>query len=109
MRKWICKGILPIITFLLLLYIFKTVYIVNGTIDWFRVWMIVGIPFGMGRMCVWILPRGYDLGATVGIMAFGIIISGIIGGFIAIYTVIEALLCLILMPLQIKKSMVHEI
>ena len=109
MRKWICKGIIPIMTFLLLLYVFKTVYIVNGVVDWFRLWMIVGIPFGFCRICIWILPRGYDLGATVGIMALGIIISGIIGGFIAIFTVIEAVLCLILMSILIRKRKVYRI
>lgn len=102
MRKWIIKGVLPIMILLLLLFIFKTIYTVNGTIDWFRLWMIIGIPFEFGRICILIFPRGYDLGATVGILALGVILSGFVGGIIALFTLIEAAYNLVILPVHAK-------
>ena len=27
----------------------------------------MGIPFGIGKMCVWMVPRGFDLGGTLAV------------------------------------------
>lgn len=103
MEKWIKRGVVPAIMFLLLMYVFKTVYTENGVIDWFRLWMILGIPFGMTRICIWILPRGYDIGGTVGMLALSLILSGVIGGVIAAITMVQAVYYLITFPVQMMR------
>ena len=30
-----------------MLYVFKSIYLIDGQIDWFRLWMIAGMPFGL--------------------------------------------------------------
>ena len=41
-------------------------------------------------MFVWLIPRNYDIGGTVGIWALNFIVGGIIGGFILIWKIIVA-------------------
>ena len=40
----------------------------------------MGIPFGMHRMSLWIIPKGYDIGGTVGILFINVLVGGAIGG-----------------------------
>ena len=41
--------------------------------------MVVGMPFGIHRMCIWILPKNFDIGGTVGVWAMNIIVCCLIG------------------------------
>ncbi|WP_407831792.1 DUF6050 family protein [Synergistes jonesii] len=36
----------------------------DGKTDYFLVWLICGIPFGIRRMFVWLVPFDHDLAAT---------------------------------------------
>ena len=42
-------------------------------------------PFGIRRMFVWLIPRGFDLSGTVGVVALNFIVGGLIGGVILIW------------------------
>ncbi len=76
------KTILPFIIVLCLFLFFKSTFTQNGNTEYFYVWLCCGIPFGIRRMFVWLVPHGYDLGSTVGIIALNFIVGGIIGIFI---------------------------
>ena len=56
----------------------------------FYVWLCCGIPFGIRRMFVWLVPHGYDIAGTVGIIALNFILGGIIGGVILIWRLVVA-------------------
>ena len=43
-------------------------------------WICVGLPFGIRRMCLWLVPSGYGISGSVGIFALNLIIGGLIGG-----------------------------
>ena len=43
------------------------------------------------RMFVWLVPHGYDLGGSVGIIAVNFIIGGLIGGVILTWRLVIAL------------------
>lgn len=62
----------------------------NGETEYFYVWLCCGIPFGIRRMFVWLVPHGYDLGGTVGIIAVNFIIGGLIGGVILTWRLVVA-------------------
>lgn len=96
--KWFMKGIVPLLGVIFLLYVFKTVYMVDGSIDYFRLWMIFGIPFGLTRMCIWFLPRGYDIGGTVGMLVLSVVLAGVIGGFTAVITILQAVYYSLIYP-----------
>ena len=58
----------------------KPIYITDSVCDYFLMWLCVGLPFGIRRMCLWLIPFGYSISGTVGIFALNIIIGGLIGG-----------------------------
>lgn len=94
------KVIIPLVVIGLLLLMFLPVCRKDGQIDYFLLWILVGCPFGIRKMFVWIIPRGFDISGTVGVVAFNFIIGGLIGGVVAVYTIIKAAFCLITMPFR---------
>lgn len=80
----------PLVITLCLFLIFKSVFTKNGETEYFYVWLCSGIPFGIRRMFLWLVPHGYDLGGSVGIIALNFILGGLIGGVILIWRLIVA-------------------
>lgn len=62
----------------------------RGETNYFYVWLCCGIPFGICRMFIWLVPHGYDLDGTVGIVALKFILGGVIGCIILIWQLICA-------------------
>lgn len=71
--------LLPLLIALCLAAFFKPVYMADGVCDYFLMWLCVGFPFGIRRMCPG-SSFGYSISGTVGIFALNIIIGGLIGG-----------------------------
>ncbi len=42
-------------------------------VEWWKIWMVIGMPYGVHRMFIWILPKNFDIGGTVGVWAINII------------------------------------
>lgn len=76
------KVIVPIAITILLFFIFKPVFTENGKTNYGFICICCGIPFGIRRMFVWIVPHGYDFPVTVGILALNFILGGVIGAFV---------------------------
>ena len=47
-------------------------------------------PFGLHRMCLWIIPGGRSFGGGIATMAFNFIIGGVIGGFVLVWRLLVA-------------------
>lgn len=71
-------------------------YPAGGKPDYILMLLLIGIPFGIHRMFVWFIPKGYDLGGTVGIIMFDILVGGIIGVFVLTWKIVAGLGCLAL-------------
>ena len=56
--------------------------------DLFLYWIMVGCPFGIHRMCVWLVPRNFGISGSIGVFALNCIIGGLIGGVVLIFKVI---------------------
>jgi hypothetical protein len=69
---------------------FKPVFTNDGVTDYFKVWLACGVPFGIWRLRVWLIPRGFDIGGTVGVWALNIIIGGLIGGVVVVWRLLVA-------------------
>ena len=80
MKTFLKEVLLPLLIALCLAAFFKPVYMADGVCDYFLMWLCVGFPFGIRRMCLWLVPFGYGISGTVGIFALNIIIGGLIGG-----------------------------
>lgn len=88
--EFLRKVVIPIGTAALLAALFYPLCVENGTCDYLKLWILTGIPFGIHRMFVWVIPKGFDIGGTVGILAMNLLIGGVIGGVILIWWLVLA-------------------
>ena len=100
-KEFFFKTILPVCLALFLFSMFKNVFTKNGETNYFYVWLVCGIPFGIRRMYLWLIPRGFDLGGTMGVLALNLIVGGLIGGVILIWRLICAAWYLVLTAYRI--------
>lgn len=49
-----------------------------------------GLPIGLHRMCLWIVPGGGSLCGGIALFALSFIIGGVIGGFVLVWRLIVA-------------------
>ncbi|WP_243271595.1 DUF6050 family protein [[Clostridium] symbiosum] len=89
-KDFLKKTILPVFLAWFLFAMFRSVFTNDGVTDYFKVWLACGVPFGIWRLRVWLIPRGFDLGGTVGVWAFNIIIGGLIGGVVVVWRLLVA-------------------
>ena len=46
------------------------------------------MPFGIRRMCIWLIPSDFGIAGSIGVLALNCIIGGLIGGVVLIMKVI---------------------
>lgn len=90
LKDFLKKTIVPVAAALLLYSIFSRIFVENGTIDFFLVWIACGVPFGIGKMFT-LIPIGFGISGTVGVVALNIVLGGLIGGVILIYRLAVAM------------------
>ena len=95
-KDFFSKVVLPVFLAWFLYAMFKNVFVKDGVTDYFKIWIACGVPFGIWRLRVWLIPRGFDIGGTVGVWALNIIIGGLIGGVIIVWRLLVAAWYLIL-------------
>ena len=79
-KVFLKEVVLPIALAFCLASFLKPIYMPDGVCDYFLMWICVGLPFGIRRMCLWLIPSGYGISGSVGIFALNLIIGGLIGG-----------------------------
>ncbi len=88
-NRFTVSVLLPIVIAAVFALLFKTVYTSPEGINYLLMWICIGIPFGIHRMCIWLVPTKFDLAGTIGVMAVNIIVGGIIGGFAFVFQVLK--------------------
>lgn len=83
--KFLKRVVVPVVSVMLLVAMFRPLCMEDGVCDYLKLWIIVGIPFGIHRMFFWLIPRGYDLGGTLGILTLNLLVGGVIGGVVVIW------------------------
>lgn len=84
-RKLFQTGIVPWLYTGIMLAVFLPVCMDNGKIDCFLLWVILGIPYGIEKIILILLPHDCGIGESIGILVFGFLLSGLIGGMILVY------------------------
>ena len=84
------KTVLTVVIAYLLFTWGKILFSKDGQPDYFLIWIFCGIPFGIRRMWVWVVPFGHDLAATAGIIALDFIVGGLIGGVVLVWRLLVA-------------------
>ncbi len=92
--KLLKHSILPIMAILLIAVLGQYIYIVDGQIDWFRLCMVFGVPFGIPYM-LFVSPIGGSISRGVGILALNAIIGALFGFVIAVFAFVKAVVYLI--------------
>ena len=89
-KNFVCKGILVFAGLLLLGWIGKYIYMVDGEIDWFRFMLVYGVPVGIPHMA-----------------ALCVIVGGIFGCVIAAWLGIRAVWYMVGFPIS-KIVAIHK-
>lgn len=83
------KSVIPVVSVALLVCIFKSACMKDGAVDYLWLWILCGLPFGLHRMWLWIVPDG-SMGSGFALFALNFIVGGIIGGFVLVWRLIVA-------------------
>lgn len=89
-RQFIIKSVLPATIVLLLYFIFKSACMKDGCIDYFLLWLLCGLPFGIHRMFLWIIPGGRSFGGGIAVFALNFLLGAVIGGVVLIWRLLVA-------------------
>ena len=84
-KEFVKKVIFPIGAVLLLFVVLCPLCTENGVCDWRKLLLFAGIPFGIQKMFFLIAPRGLDIGGTIGMVIFNLLIGGFIGSVILVW------------------------
>lgn len=90
-RDVIKKSILPLAFMVFWFWMTKTIMKVSGQTDWFWWIFIAGLPFGIHKMRLILIPRGMDTTATLGMATLSVIIGALIGSIMIPVYVIRAI------------------
>lgn len=90
LKDFLKNTVLTITVAALLVWLSSVLFNGNGGFDYIMIWICCGIPFGIRRMFVWLVPHGHDVATTMGILALNVIVGGIIGGFVLVWRLIVA-------------------
>ena len=90
-KRVLFKIIIPV--FLIAVWMITCYPVCNKTegFDLFLFWIMVGCPFGIHRMCLWLVPRNFGIGGSIGVFVLNCVIGGLIGGIIVFIKIIEVL------------------
>ena len=90
MKEFLKKTVISVVVALFLFSMFSRIFIENGVPDYFLIWLACGVPFGMGKMFT-LIPIGFGISGTVGVVALNLVLGGLIGGVILIWKLAVAL------------------
>ena len=104
MKEFLKKTVIPVVVALFLFSMFSRIFVENGSPDYFLIWLACGVPFGIGKMFT-LIPIGFGISGTAGVVALNLVLGGLIGGVILIWKLAVALWYL---PLTIYRLVTLE-
>ena len=90
MKEFLKRTVIPVVVALFLFSMFSRIFVENGAPDYFLIWLACGVPFGIGKMFT-LIPIGFGISGTVGVVALNLVLGGLIGGVILIWKLAVAL------------------
>ena len=86
----ITKALLPMSAMVFWLWMVKTIMGVTGNTNLFMFLFLAGLPFGIHKMCIILIPKGMDVGGTLGMIALSVIVGGLLGSLMIPYYIVRA-------------------
>ena len=87
--KLLKTSIIPIAVVLILAYLGKYIYTVDDRVDWLRLCLVFGIPFGVPYM-LFLIPIGGNPTCSITIMVINVLIGALFGCIIAVFALVRA-------------------
>lgn len=72
MKERLRKSIVRAVFIFLWGWLMHYFYIEEGQIDIFKMWLLIGFPFGIYKIHLWLIPKNLDIGGTVGVWTMNI-------------------------------------
>ena len=107
--EFVKKVIIPVVSALLLAVLFRPLCMGNGECNYLSLWWFMGVPFGIHRMFFWIVPKGYDIGGTVGILFMNVLVGGVIGGGVLVWRLFVAAVYLVKAAVEMVRWTVKKL
>lgn len=81
-KRVLCKIVIP--AFLIATWMITCYPVCKKAegFDMFLYWILVGAPFGIHRMCLWLVPRNFGISGSMGVVTLNCILGGLIGGVV---------------------------
>ena len=94
-RKDFLKFVVLPVVLALFLYWFATMIFQTSEHRVAYTLLFMGVPYGIRRMFLWVIPVGYGLAGTIGILAVNIIVGAVIGVVVLVYQLIKAVVYIV--------------
>lgn len=101
LEKILKKVILPLCGAALFAYILYPFCTEGGETNWLLLFWLMGVPFGISHMCMYVIPKNHHFTDSVGILFGNVLVGGVIGIFILAWQILRAVFCLICMMIQV--------
>ena len=88
MKKALFKIIIPVCVLVLWMITCYPVCNKEDGFDYFLYWILVGCPYGIRKMCMFLVPTNFGIAGSMGILALNCIVGGLIGGIIVLVRII---------------------
>lgn len=88
MKKALFKIIIPLCVLGLWMITCYPVCNKADGFDYFFYWILVGCPYGIRKMCMFLVPKNFGIAGSMGILALNCIVGGLIGGIIVLVRII---------------------
>ena len=88
MKKALFKIIIPLCVLVLWMITCYPVCNKADGFDYFLYWILVGCPYGIRKMCMFLVPKNFGIAGSMGILALNCIVGGLIGGIIVFVRII---------------------
>ena len=95
--KFLKKVLVPLCGAALLAYILYPLCTEGGETNWLLLIWLMGVPFGISHMCMYVVPRNLPFTDSVGILFGNILVGGMIGIFILAWKIARAVFYLFFM------------
>lgn len=88
MKKIVTDIIIPVAVLVVWMIVCYPVCDKAERFDYFLYWIMVGCPYGIRKMCMFLIPKNFGIAGSMGVLALNCIIGGLIGGIIVIVRMI---------------------
>ena len=92
MKKGLFRIIIPMMILAVWMIMCYPVCAKADGFDYFLYCIMVGCPYGIRKMSMFLVPKNFGIAGSIGILALDCIIGGLIGGMIVMIRIINTVM-----------------